>query len=447
MIMSTKSVLQALTRLLLVAFLLLFLAAWIASVSASPAVGGRRLFLLAGTPTVQSPVTYPVDLYYVAPNRTLALVRQIVPQSAGLFTVLDDEGNNIYVAYPHINPTTLSIVHKERPALKDTIIFNPGGLAVDNTAVGVAAGKGFQSYALFPLLRRTGGDSSPIHVDLTSVAGDAAGDEPRIKINEWSQYQSFRMRGAPGGPLGPGFTTLGEIRNNYVELQLSVPGRPPFLGQPSDSELELASAPPDVPVAERSGPFYIAVANRGFLAIGSTPGHPSLYVYDRLQKTWKLIDSTSTIQYARRIFGSWLATIVEVWRPGNPQNPGREDERDTGTRLLTNIREAYAFWAGRDVHIPGILVLDNLEDGRRITLQTNEEDSEILDVRSDGLVLYRVNDLIFSAQIEGDKLSAPTLVVKDDDVPEIHWAFWSNAQGETNIKPKITLPAAPLGNR
>jgi hypothetical protein len=77
--------------------------------------------------------------------------------------------------------------------------------------------------------------------------------------------------------------------------------------------------------------------------------------------------------------------------------------------------------------IPGTLLLDNLEDGRRITIDTGQEDSEILTVRADGLVLYRVNDSIFSAQIEGDKLSQPTLVVKDEDVPEVHWVFWSPA--------------------
>lgn len=71
--------------------------------------------------------------------------------------------------------------------------------------------------------------------------------------------------------------------------------------------------------------------------------------------------------------------------------------------------------------------MDNLEDGRRITIQTDQEDSEILTVRDDGLVLYRVNDSIFAAQIEGDKLGKPALVVKDEDVPEVHWVFWSPA--------------------
>ena len=160
-----------------------------------------------------------------------------------------------------------------------------------------------------------------------------------------------------------------------------------------------------------------------------------MYVHDRRLNTWKEIKSAATAGYARRIFGSWLATIVVVYTigEGNPENPGRKNERgceiqERGcqAQLLPDVRDLYPEVAAREVSIPGTLLLDNLEDGRRITLDTRQEDSEILDVRNDGLVLYRVNDSIFAGQIEGDKLSKPTLVVKDDDVPEVHWVFWSH---------------------
>jgi len=38
-----------------------------------------------------------------------------------------------------------------------------------------------------------------------------------------------------------------------------------------------------------------------------------------------------------------------------------------------------------------------------------------------------VNDFTFSAQIKGGELAAPSLVVKDYDVPEMHWVFWSDS--------------------
>jgi hypothetical protein len=43
----------------------------------------------------------------------------------------------------------------------------------------------------------------------------------------------------------------------------------------------------------------------------------------------------------------------------------------------------------------------------------------------DDVVLYRVNDAIYQARIDGEQLKDITLVVKGEDVPEVHWAFWS----------------------
>ena len=51
-------------------------------------------------------------------------------------------------------------------------------------------------------------------------------------------------------------------------------------------------------------------------------------------------------------------------------------------------------------------------------------DSEILDVSGD-IVLYRVNDAIYQARITGNQINDKKILVKDEDVPEIHWVFWS----------------------
>lgn len=69
-------------------------------------------------------------------------------------------------------------------------------------------------------------------------------------------------------------------------------------------------------------------------------------------------------------------------------------------------------------------MLQNLGDGRKIRIETDQEDSEIL-WADDNSALYRVNDAIYQAQIIGDKLQDTTMIVKDQDVPEIHWVFWS----------------------
>lgn len=389
---------------------------------------GQTLFLLAGTPTADSSLSFPVSLYTVGTHHALKLLRRVVPPEAGLYDVREDLKGDVYVLYPHITPTTVSIIHEQRAAFVDEVNFNPRSLAVDTSALGVAAGGDGESYALLPLLRRPASGSG-VSVSLISVAANQVPRQPRVALNQWPLYQSFRYGGAPGGPVGPSFVPLAYIKGNRVRIQVSPPGRP-FDQAPSTQETSLAPAPPALSPDERSGPFYIVAASDRFLAIGSTPGHSRVYVYDRNSGAWSEVQSSSTIAYARRIFGPWLSTIVEVWRPGaseNANNRGRENERAWGTGLLPNVRKGYAFGQGRDNYIPGTLILDNLVDRGRITIHTNEEDSEILNVTADGLVLYRVNDEIFSAQIEGDKLGPSTLVVEGDDVPEVHWVFWSKA--------------------
>jgi len=322
--------------------------------------------------------------------------------------------------------------------MKDDVVFNPQSLVALDTDFGVAAGSGDQSYLLCTLLQDVPAYTGPypggVSSSLVSVAGDVPASEPRIQQNDWSLYSSFRYQGAPGGPMGTGFCTLGFIKDNHVRIQ-GEPGAGPF-----SMKLDLDSAPP-FPLKDYSASLYIVVASARFFAFGFETGDSSLYVHDRKPNTWKILESASTVPYARKIFGSWLATIVEIWRSGERvERRGAENERNWSTPLLPNVRNLYPAFAGEArTSIPGTLLLDNLEDGRRITLETGQEDSEILAVRDDGLVLYRVNDSIFAAQIEGDKLGKPTLVVKDEDVPEVHWVFWSPT--ETNPNAVARFPA------
>lgn len=89
-------------------------------------------------------------------------------------------------------------------------------------------------------------------------------------------------------------------------------------------------------------------------------------------------------------------------------SPGHEHEPNRRVKaLLPDVRDQF-YLTDSGLYFPGILILQNLVDGRRVTLDTHEEDSEIPAIRQDGLVLYRVSDEIFSAHIEGDKLSVPS---------------------------------------
>lgn len=170
-----------------------------------------------------------------------------------------------------------------------------------------------------------------------------------------------------------------------------------------------------------------------------------LFFY-RSTNQWKTLELPTTVSGIThppiRIFGDWLVTTVMQWRPGPPGrgsgSPGMENERvaelDSG---VPDIRDEY-YNQFQNFHIPGKLLIQNLADGRKLTLDTGQEDSEVLAIRADGQILYRVNDSIDSAWISDKQIEGSTLVVKDDNAPDVHWAFWGPAaksgQPATSLK-------------
>lgn len=398
---------------------------------------GQTLYLLAGTATNYGPEAYPVTLYTVDRGHRLQRFRGVTSKDEGLCAVRYDFGDKVYVSYPPGSATTVSVIHIRKPAAADEVEFNPKRLITLFGLGGVAAGEVGQSYVLFLLVAPGAPRES---ARLVSVAGDPVGREPRVAVNHWDLYKSLRFEGCPGGPASC----------IWPELQLAagqlVIGTTP-------KHVEINTAPPSFSNVKGPERFKVVAASARFFLTGPWYNGRALasgnvrtcavYVRDREFGSWKRIVVPGNTSRSR-LFGTWLATIMESWNPGNrfegntlypagDNNPGRENERAEATPLLPSVRGEYngAGGEGQTSIIPGTLILDHLVDKRRVTIHTNEEDSEILEVRDDGLVLYRVNDEIFSAQIQGDKLGPSTVVVKGDDVPEVHWVFWSKASPDS----------------
>jgi hypothetical protein len=161
------------------------------------------------------------------------------------------------------------------------------------------------------------------------------------------------------------------------------------------------------------------------MALGNLGSGIKVYVDDRTGNQWGIIQTegnSSTL----RLFGHWLAESVANWSSNHGPNPGRENERtwDEKTDRLPPVQRLYEQFGQQQYARPGILALQNLADERKIRIETDQEDSEVLWADDDS-VLYRVNDGIYQAKIVGDKLRDATLIVKDEDVPEVHWVFWS----------------------
>lgn len=57
-------------------------------------------------------------------------------------------------------------------------------------------------------------------------------------------------------------------------------------------------------------------------------------------------------------------------------------------------------------------------------LHTNQADSEVVLIQNNK-VIYRVYDELYKADlVDGNRLGESRLLLKDDRVPDIHWAFY-----------------------
>lgn len=374
-----------------------------------------RLYLLAGTPTPNSPDSFPVSLYQVGKNQKLEVVREVAQQSDGL-KVVREWGDVIFVVHLHANPQLVTVIHMDDPTRPDDVRLEFKSIYPDTGMTLVAAPKAKPNVLLLPWISDFGNPEHPVW-EVASVSSALLQSQPRVTLGARGQYSALRYEGGTGGPevVPP---VSGVVVNGEVAF---------FLGQP----VVIGVAPPTIRAnGHRVYPLVVATSEKYFLVSirSSTPRDKlgtseDLFLHDRLENRWRTITIEGNWSECR-LFEPWLATIVRMVNTDQKEGPGRQNERSAQSDRLPDVQQEYRNWAGRYYWLPGILTLQNLADGRKIRIVTGQEDSEIL--RADGdVVLYRVNDTIYQARIEGDQLKDTSVVVKDEDVPEIHWAFWS----------------------
>jgi hypothetical protein len=379
----------------------------------------QQVYLLAGTPTNYSTDRYPVSLYRIKANRKLDLARVIVSGAEGLYSVRTD-GEVFFVAHPADTPTGVSIVHSSNPQLKDEVVFNTDGLVSIKNREAMAEPTSASTNLLLPVTP-LGSDASK--GNLISVSSDSKASGQRVKSDTWNDYAALRLDGNPGGPAFNAFCCFGQVVRGAVVMSV--------LGHAIPVEV----APPLPPGYDPHSLVWLMVVSKEYSVVAIAPPAASaasakvetsreMMVRDRIRDSWKKIRVEGALSRLR-LFGPWLATIVGMENVDHKIGPGRENQRNTATALLPGTRDMYTWFANDNkVWMPGTLVLQNLEDDRELKIETAQEDSEILWAGNER-VLYRVNDTIYQAGIAGNKIQDPVVIAKDEDVPEVHWAFWA----------------------
>lgn len=397
-----------------------YLGAFLSALCAAPipaqqAIFPVQLYLLSATTTEHTDKTYPAELYRVTPDRKLKAVREVVSRTDGV-RLVQAWGDVIFLVHPHVVSTAVAVVHRDAPELVDDVVFNPRGLLLVTPWVVIAARRPPTVDLLIPLSGDNASQEKPLLACLSS--SPVEGDQ-RLRSDIWAEYAALRLEGIHGGPAIAPYLVASAVSDRLAVTvfghSASVEALPPSLNA---STLKAAPA-----IVAASKEWLVLDVQYQEQSSEKLPGFTKMPVHDRDRGRWKTVEIEGNASRAR-LFGPWLATIIGIRNPDHKASPGRESERRVETDRLPNVQNEYAIFAGKWTWFPGILTLQNLADGRKIRIETGQEDSEILRVEGD-MVLYRINDTIFQAKIVGDQIKDSIVIVKDEDVPEIHWAFWS----------------------
>lgn len=164
-------------------------------------------------------------------------------------------------------------------------------------------------------------------------------------------------------------------------------------------------------------------------------GNTELLIYSKTKNEWSTLNIKGNRSNVRS-FGNIIAGLVQSYdvliendSRGQQKitkfkriSPGKNARRKEGTITGAPVDERFFY---SSIYSPGILYLYNTTTNTYFEWDTKQGDSEILLIENNE-VYYRVNDEIFRAPIlNGKKLGKAKLLIKNEVVPDIHWAFFS----------------------
>jgi hypothetical protein len=177
--------------------------------------------------------------------------------------------------------------------------------------------------------------------------------------------------------------------------------------------------------------------NSHFMAVGNSTFVQSAreltyLILDKPKNQWISLVVPGNLSWNVRAFATCLTGMVDEslrgrkfrLSPGRFAAPARPELESIDTYLERD-----------DLYRPGILFLYDVESRRYYQWETHQADSEIILVEG-GQVYYRVDDAIYRASIRGKELGKPELVVEDDAVHRIHWAFFGPAPPKAPAQPR-----------
>jgi len=425
-----------------------------AATGATPIARGS-LFLVAANLEQQYDASDPVPIYRVSADRQLLPEVTVLDAQrregkspgwnpVGVYSV-HEVGSYLLVEYPRLNPMAVVFVPKENPRALQTIKFDPEGYPPETLFHELMDGPGGLVCDLWPLTAVSAVLDEKGYVSVGKAILRSAckqpGGPPFLKTDDWTSYKNLRLDGLISPSEYSGLSSQG---GKLIAR---------FVGGPS---IELGNMPQGFGAKTRSGPrinpkdcftdfgssvcpdgrgVTLEAASSRYL-IGSMSDdkaqdhNEDVFVRASNDGAWVRLPVPAVAPAANdrlryRLFDDWLVTSLSASLAASIRN-----KIDLIAEVLTVSTEGTepALAPGTSTFPSRTLTLYNLADSRRIAIAIPEDDSEIVHVFDGHTVLLRIKDKLFSAEIEGSKLANYKLVAFDSAIPQVHWAFYSNAQ-------------------
>jgi hypothetical protein len=369
----------------------------------------KQLYLISGMPTPKSDARFPSYLFGIDnAKKTLIAVREVDSEDKGTEFIRSYYDERIVIigslsGNTENNMSRFAIVNMDAPLSEKKIeITYPKSFYENESHLFNIANKG-----LYIGLEIAKSNLEPklLGINLSTMKQEEL---------PWDSYKYVEVSGIPGGAI-PGEVVVANVGVNGQILIPSLAGK-------IESSWKL---PPTIKFADNEK-IGIFINNNFITALvfsafrekqKSGLGYAPFYIFNKKTSTWHSV----RFQGGRtgvRGFGIWLAGYVAD-EERDVDSPGKDNRRKEMTQTGTPVD-----WRFKDfrIYCPGILFLYNARTYQKFTIETGQGDSEVLLIEGD-TVYYRVNDEIYMARIDKNKVEPATLLVKDAIVPDIHWAF------------------------
>lgn len=145
-------------------------------------------------------------------------------------------------------------------------------------------------------------------------------------------------------------------------------------------------------------------------------GWRQLLIYNKETNEWIPLRIKGNLPRIKG-FGEWIVGNVCNEQLDNQPLPGSDIWKDKKTGLSPQIRFS--------IYAPGILFIYNASTKAYFEIDTNQADSEILLIK-DHIIYYRAYDKLYKIPIiDNTELGKPILLIQNESIPDVHWAFIS----------------------